>query len=116
MTEYLVWLQKALGAGNIRAVKALKVFGNAEKSFAISDADVRFMVHTGDVVEYSKYQSYWDNMLDANFKYLSKIPVMAISGNHETTYKNGSNETFNRFDYKIPVQANTKLGFYYSFS
>ena len=82
----------------------------------ISDADVKFMVHTGDVVEYSKYQSYWDNMLDANFKYLSKIPVMAISGNHETTYKNGSNETFNRFDYKIPVQANTKLGFYYSFS
>ena len=74
------------------------------------------MVHTGDVVEYSRYQSYWDNMLNANFKYLSKIPVMAISGNHETTYKNGSNETFNRFNYKIPLQKNTKLGFYYSFS
>ena len=74
------------------------------------------MVHTGDVVEYSKYQNYWDNMLNANVKYLSKIPVMAISGNHETTYKNGSNETFNRFNYKIPIQKNTKLGFYYSFS
>lgn len=81
-----------------------------------ADRDVKFMVHTGDVVEYSKYQNYWDNMLNANVKYLSKIPVMAISGNHETTYKNGSNETFNRFNYKIPIQKNTKLGFYYSFS
>lgn len=80
-----------------------------------ADRDVRFMVHTGDVVEYSRYQNYWNNMLNANVKYLSKIPVMAISGNHETTYKNGSNETFNRFDYKIPLQGNTKLGFYYSF-
>lgn len=73
------------------------------------------MVHTGDVVEYSKYQSYWTNMLNANIKYLSKIPVMTISGNHETTYKNGINETFNRFNYKIPQQQ-TDLGFYYSFS
>lgn len=78
-------------------------------------SDLRFMVHTGDVVEYSKYQSYWTNMLNANIKYLSKIPVMTISGNHETTYKNGVNETFNRFNYKIPQQQ-TDLGFYYSFS
>ncbi len=90
-------------------------FSNVLKNL-ISDPEIRFMVHTGDVVEYSRYQSYWDNMLNANFKYLSKIPVMAISGNHETTYKNGSNETFNRFNYKIPLQKNTKLGFYYSFS
>ena len=83
---------------------------------SVSDlSDLRFMIHTGDVVEYSKYQSYWNNMLNANIKYLSKIPVMAISGNHETTYKNGVNETFNRFNYKIPKQQ-TDLGFYYSFS
>ena len=90
-------------------------FSNVLKSVT-ADPSVKFMVHTGDVVEYSKYQNYWNNMLDANIKYLSKIPVMAISGNHETTYKNGSNETFNRFNYKIPIQKNTKLGFYYSFS
>lgn len=78
-------------------------------------SDLRFLVHTGDVVEYSKYQSYWKNMLDENYGYLSKIPVMAISGNHETTYKCGSNETFNRFNYLIPKQE-TELGFYYSFS
>ncbi len=89
-------------------------FSNVLKS--VSDlSGLRFMVHTGDVVEYSKYQSYWTNMLNANIKYLSKIPVMTISGNHETTYKNGVNETFNRFNYKIPQQQ-TDLGFYYSFS
>lgn len=90
-------------------------FSNVLKNVT-TDPSVKFMVHTGDVVEYSRYQNYWNNMLDANIKYLSKIPVMAISGNHETTYKNGSNETFNRFNYKIPIQKNTKLGFYYSFS
>ena len=90
-------------------------FSNVLKNVT-TDPSVKFMVHTGDVVEYSRYQNYWNNMLDANIMYLSKIPVMAISGNHETTYKNGSNETFNRFNYKIPIQKNTKLGFYYSFS
>ena len=89
-------------------------FSNVLKNVCAS-SDIKFMVHTGDVVEYSKYQSYWDYMLNPNFRYLSAMPVMAISGNHETTYKQGSNETFNRFNYKIPTQQ-TDLGFYYSFS
>ena len=89
-------------------------FSNVLKNICGS-SDIKFMVHTGDVVEYSKYQSYWENMLTPNFKYLSVLPIMTISGNHETTYKNGSNETFNRFNYKIPVQQ-TQKGFYYSFS
>ena len=76
--------------------------------------DVDFLVHTGDVVETSKYESEWKEMLDGNFEYLSSIPVQAISGNHETTYKNGSNETYKHFNYSIPEQA-TSLGFYYSF-
>ena len=75
----------------------------------------RFILHTGDVVEYSKYESYWTNMLDYNAKYLGKIPIMALSGNHETTYRNGSNETFKHFNYLIPEQS-TEKGFYYSFS
>lgn len=36
MTEYLIWLQTALGAGNIRAVRALKAFGNAENIYKAS--------------------------------------------------------------------------------
>lgn len=74
-----------------------------------------FIVHTGDVVEWSKYEDQWKNMLDTNFQYLSKIPVMAISGNHETTYQNGSNETFKHFNNKMTEQ-DTELGYYYSFT
>lgn len=74
-----------------------------------------FILHTGDVVETSKYESEWKDMLHSNFKYLSKIPMMAISGNHETTYKNGFHETFKHFNNKIPTQASTKLGYFYSF-
>ncbi len=76
---------------------------------------VDFILHTGDVVETSKYESEWTDMLNGNFKYLSKIPVMAISGNHETTYKNGSNETFKHFHNNIPTQSSTLLGYFYSF-
>lgn len=74
-----------------------------------------FMVHTGDFVEYSKYEGYWKNMLDVNAKSIMKLPIMAISGNHETTYRSGSNETFKHFNNKIPNQASTTRGYYYSF-
>lgn len=74
-----------------------------------------FVLHTGDVVEQSKYESEWTNMLHGNFSYLSTIPMMAISGNHETTYLNGSNETYKHFHNKIPKQASTNLGYFYSF-
>ena len=74
-----------------------------------------FLLHTGDFVENSKYEAQWSAMLGGNFNYLSQVPVMAISGNHETTYLNGSNETYKHFHHKKPEQ-NTKLGYYYSFT
>ena len=74
-----------------------------------------FLVHTGDFVENSRYEEQWTAMLHNNFDYLSKIPVMAISGNHETTYLNGSNETYKHFHHKMPAQE-TELGYYYSFT
>ncbi len=85
-----------------------KVLGNISNS-------VEFLLHTGDVVESSKYESDWYYMLQGNFKYLSKIPMMAISGNHETTYKNGSNETYKHFNNQLPTQASTLKGYFYSF-
>lgn len=90
-------------------------YGAALGCIANDHTNNKFILHTGDFVEYSRYESYWANMLGENFARVAKIPVMALSGNHETTYKNGSNETFKHFDYKIPSQ-NTELGFYYSFS
>lgn len=75
-----------------------------------------FMIHTGDFVEYSKYEGYWKNMLDFNAQYIMKLPIMAISGNHETTYRAGSNETFKHFNHKLPTQGSTLKGYYYSFN
>jgi phosphodiesterase/alkaline phosphatase D-like protein len=40
---------------------------------------------------------------------------MALSGNHETTYKNGSNEIFKHFNNKLPEQASTLKGYFYSY-
>ncbi len=83
------------------------------------DEQTRFVLHTGDVVEYGKFENYWAAMLNENYNYLSAIPVMAISGNHETTYSTHGGETtynatINHFNYSIPEQS-AKLGFYYSF-
>ncbi len=88
-------------------------FANTLKGIMQSTPD--FMLHTGDFVEYSKYEGYWKNMLDFNVQYLMKLPVMAISGNHETSYRAGVNETFKHFNVKIPTQE-TKFGYYYSFN
>ena len=75
-----------------------------------------FIVHTGDVVQYAQYEGYWKAMLHENFRYLSQTPVMAISGNHETSFSNAINETYKHFNYKLPTQNSTEKGFFYSFT
>ncbi|MBR2646362.1 MAG: metallophosphoesterase family protein [Clostridia bacterium] len=75
-----------------------------------------FILHTGDVVEYSKYEYEWTDMLHANFEYLSKTPIMAIAGNHDTTYKSGVNEMWKHFSNKIPTQKSILAGYYYTFT
>ncbi len=89
-------------------------FANTLKGIMQNTPD--FMLHTGDFVEYSKYEGYWKNMLDFNAQYLMKLPIMSLSGNHETTYRSGTNETFKHFNHKIPNQTSTKRGYYYSFN
>ena len=75
-----------------------------------------FIVHTGDVVQDAKYKGHWDGMLDSNFAYLSKIPLMAISGNHETDSGHGYwHSTYNHFNFNLPEQKSTQTGLYYSF-
>ena len=91
-----------------------KNFGTALKT--IQDTS-DFVLHTGDVVEYSKYEYEWTEMLDENFEYLSKMPVMAIAGNHDTVFKSGnrSREIWKHFNNKLPEQESVGLGHYYSF-
>lgn len=84
------------------------------------DEQTRFVLHTGDVVEYGRFENYWAAMLNENSSNLRKMPMMAISGNHETTYSThesiiSHNATFNHFNYNIPEQDVT-LGFFYSFT
>ena len=74
-----------------------------------------FILHTGDIVERSSHENFWTEMLHTNFDYLSKIPLMALSGNHDTTYKAGKNELFKHFNNKLPEQSSTHNGYYYSF-
>lgn len=74
-----------------------------------------FTLHTGDIVEYSCYEQQWTDIIDSNFNYFSKTPVMALSGNHETTYQNGSKEIFKHFNNAMPTQS-VNLGYYYSFT
>ena len=88
-------------------------FANVLKSVSVN---TDFLLHTGDIVESSKYEHEWKAMLNGNFQYLSQLPMMAIAGNHETTYKNGSNETYKHFNNKIPEQTSTSLGYFYSFT
>lgn len=83
------------------------------------DKNTSFVLHTGDVVEYGKYEEFWSSMLNENYSSLSRTPIMAISGNHETTYADHAgkafNTTINHFNYNIPEQSDVGLGFFYSF-
>lgn len=78
-------------------------------------ADNDFIVHTGDFVQVAKYESEWTDMLHTNFEYLSKIPVMAIAGNHDIwAGYGGAHETYKHFNYNLTEQSTT-TGIYYSF-
>lgn len=73
-----------------------------------------FVLHTGDIVHASKYEGYWRDMIETNYKYFAAIPVMPISGNHESTYLSDKHQIYKHFNLKLPDQ-DTSLGVYYSF-
>lgn len=73
-----------------------------------------FYLHGGDIVEWSLYESYWKNTIEYNKSTFAAIPFMAISGNHEGSYRSGKDEIFKHFHYDIPLQSTTQ-GIYYSF-
>lgn len=98
--------------GNYYAIGTGDCF--AETLSGIIENKPSFLLHTGDIVEYSKYEPYWRNMLDYNGKIIRTLPFMPLSGNHETTYRAGENEIFKHFNIAMPEQG-TETGFYYSF-
>jgi predicted MPP superfamily phosphohydrolase len=74
-----------------------------------------FVIHGGDVVQYANKEYEWTQMLDGNYEYVMGMPIMAIAGNHETSYNNATFEIFKHFNNKIPEQTSVALGYYYSF-
>ncbi len=80
--------------------------------------NVDFLLHTGDVVEYSLYEEDWTSMVHNNFTYLSKMPIMAIAGNHDAIYQAGDNELYEHFNYPVVNGQDTDSGKgqYYSFT
>ena len=87
---------------------------NTFKGIEKNGQNFDFILHTGDIVEWSRYESYWRNMIDFNSKYFAGVPVMPLSGNHEATYRNGSHEIFKHFNLALTEQDTSK-GVYYSF-
>lgn len=89
-------------------------FANTLRAAQKSAGNFDFILHTGDIVEWSRYESYWRNMIDFNSEYFASFPFMPLSGNHEATYKNGSYEIFKHFNIALTEQDKSK-GVYYSF-
>ena len=81
---------------------------------AVSDK-VDFVIHTGDVVQYAHKEYEWTEMLDKNYEYVAGMPIMPMTGNHETSYNNATYEIEKHFNNQIPTQSSTALGYYYSF-
>ncbi len=75
-----------------------------------------FILHTGDVVTNSKYEYEWSWMLNDNFTYLSKMPMMVAAGNHDTVYNSNAYDLFKHFNNNLPTQDSTARGYYYSFT
>lgn len=100
------------GSGTGDFVANNTMVGIAQNAF-----NPEFMLHTGDIVEWSKYESYWNAMINTNKNYFAGLPVMTLSGNHETTYRNGMSEINKHFNYDIPSQFRDDVskGFSYYF-
>lgn len=77
-----------------------------------SVSDAAFLLHTGDIVQYS-YESYWDNMINNNFKLLSNLPIMPAAGNHDSPEYRGKDAIVKHFNINAPKQDTEKGIFYY---
>ncbi len=60
--------------------KESRYLNNAFKAMGAMD----FYLHSGDIVETSKYEENWAGMLNDNYEFLSQKPMMVANGNHDT--------------------------------
>ena len=93
---------------NLRAA-----FRNATSNFP----EAELFLHCGDVVE-SIGSGDWTEMIDTSAEFFRRYPMMAISGNHETSYAGsmGIKMQYNHFCTDMPEQESYDGGYFYSFT
>lgn len=85
-------------------------FGARTLNEALATAkDANFALHTGDVVEISRVEDEWKDVLNRSQEGYLAVPHVVASGNHDT-HKTTLNDHFN-----IPINNQLHKGAYYSF-
>lgn len=79
--------------------------------------EAELAIHCGDVVE-SVGPGDWRDMLEPSAEHLRRIPMMTVSGNHETSYAGtqGVKMQYNHFCTDMPTQESYNSGYFYSFT
>lgn len=92
-------------------------FLSAWLSATNSYPETAFALHCGDVVE-TVGADDWSAMLDTSAEFLRRIPMMVVSGNHETSYagSQGYKMQYNHFYTDMPEQSSFTDGYFYSFT
>ncbi len=91
---------------------AARVLADATKRF-----DYDYVLHVGDLINYSENMSYWQEMLDDMRKYITSKPLIFTTGNHEDLdyYAGGIPDVLVKmFNLSYPTQGNVGRGLFYS--
>lgn len=95
------WSEVSVFATAKRKTKSFKflIFGDSQASVAppepyglwrktvqnafAANADAKFMVNVGDLVDYGQSGAHWNAWFDAARGVIDRIPIMPVTGNHE---------------------------------
>ncbi len=91
-----------------------KLFEQTLNSATKINPNYDFLLHTGDIVEWGKYESYWTNMIDYNDKFFSTKIFNVLTGNHAISYRGGTFESYKHFNVDLTNQ-DYRNGIYYYF-
>lgn len=74
--------------------------------------DARFILHTGDMVDYGLDETQWRNMLWDNRQYTANTLIASVSG---TYHEDRGSELYTHFHRKLPANQKVDKGYFYSF-
>ena len=89
---------------------------NALKGAFAVYPQAELIIHSGDMVEWSKYEESWTHMLNTNKEFYMSTPTLMATGNHETSYRGSSHTFYKHYHIDTPQDGQSaENGFYYSF-